>query len=441
MMDAAASPVRGAHAGESDDATQPVSSPGCPSATQDDNQSDDSDNDGKSMKNDSDDEESTQLGSDEESEGTTEVDMACGNITVTWKAADGQIQCTNGLYLDLYMDASTANTAIFKLYGYILLKANKGKSSKQAIYLFIYPESIRAITLETIHDAPSQLSMNLGSSYHSLSFSLTTQPRLVIPQDLILESRLKTAALLNSIRLLGTMVDFTVSFSSTSTPTSTLHNLRLVASIFSPTSSGSRPSTDNSRANLATLYAGRGGEIVHTNDATVNTAGQPPPLYTEATPSPGQISNKRKRVNSGVDDDRSPGVNNHILLLLKNICARLDIIDDRMGRLEDKVTEALDADRTSCRYGTEERTEIIEVVDNRIDDCITDLKVESHDILQELKEEVDDTLGRLDNEASDKMQQLENEIDENTTKLVKQYLKEKLSNASLRVDGTVFLDI
>lgn len=112
-----------------------------------------------------------------------------------------------------------------------------------------------------------------------------------------------------------------------------------------------------------------------------------------------------------------------------------------MGRLEDKVTEALDADRASCRYGTEERTEIIEVVDNRIDDCITDLRVESHDILQELKEEVDDTLERLDHEASDKMEQLENEIDENTTNLVKQYLKEKLSNASLRVDGTVFLDI
>lgn len=105
------------------------------------------------------------------------------------------------------------------------------------------------------------------------------------------------------------------------------------------------------------------------------------------------------------------------------------------------MTEALDVDRTTCRYGTEERTEIIEVVDNRIDDCITDLKVESHDILQELKDEVDDTLERLDNETSEKIELLENEIEENTTKLVKKYLKEKLSNASLRVDGTVFLDI
>lgn len=261
-----------------------------PYVAQDDNQSDDSDHDGKSMKNDSDHEESTQLGSDEEIEEATEVDIMCGNIAVTWKAADGQIQRTDGLYLDLFMDISTTNTAIFKLYGYILLKANKGKSSKQAIYLFIYPESIRAITLETIHDAPSQPSTNLGSSHHSLSFSLTTQPHLVVPQDLILESRQKTFALLDSIRALTTMVNFTVSFSNADTVASTLHSLRLVASVFSPTSSDSRPSTNARRANLNALYAGRGGEIVHTNDATANAAVRPPPLYSEPTPGPSQIS-------------------------------------------------------------------------------------------------------------------------------------------------------
>jgi gas vesicle protein len=390
------------------------------------------------VKNEHDDEESTESDSSQENEEASGIDMTCGDTVVSWKNADGQIRRTGGLYLDLFMDISTTNTAIFKLYGYILLKANKGKSNKQAVYLFIYPESIRSITLETIHDAPSQLSTNLGFSHQSLSFSLAAQPHLVVPQDLILESRMKTAALLDSIQALATTVDFTVSFGNTDTVASTLHNLRLVASVFSSTFSGSRPSTNARRANLNALYAGKGGEVVHTNDVTASAAVQPPPLYSEAMPGP---SNKRKRVNSDIDDDRSPGVNNQILLLLKNICARLDTIDDRMGRLEDKVTEAIDTDRTSCRYGTEERTEIIEVVDNRIDDCITDLKVESHDILQELKEEVDDTLERLDNEASDKMDQLENEIDENTTKLVKQYLKEKLSNASLRVDGTVFLDI
>ncbi|KAK1238869.1 hypothetical protein MKX08_005930 [Trichoderma sp. CBMAI-0020] len=440
MTDSAASPVRDAHASESDDATQPVSSPGCPYVAQDDNELDAFDHDESEVKNEHDDEESTESDSSQENEEASQIDVTCGQTVVSWKNADGRIECTDDLSFDLYMDVST-NTAIIKLYGYILLKGNRGKSGKQAIYLFIHPESIRSMTLETVHHAPSQPLTNLGFNYNSLRFLLTKEPRLVVPHDSILESRPKTAALLDSIQALATMMEFTVSFSNTNITASILHSLKFVASVFSPTSNSSRPSTNIRRANLSALYAGKGGEIIHTNNAPFNAAVQPPPLYTEATPSPSQISNKRKRANSGVDDDRFPGVNNQILHLLKNICARLDTIDDRMGRLEDKVTEALDADRTSCRYGTEERTEIIEEVDNRIDDCITDLKVESHDILQELKEEVDDALGRLENEAGDKMEQLENEIDENTTKLVKEYLKKKLSNASLRVDGTVFLDI
>jgi hypothetical protein len=257
--------------------------------TREDNEVDETDHDANTVKNVHDDEESTESDSSQENEEATEIDMTCGNVAVTWKAADGQIQRADGLYIDLFMDIST-NTAIFKLYGYILLKANKGKSNKQAIYLFVHPESIRIITLETAHDTASQPLTNLGSNNHSLYFSLMQKPRLVIPQNSVLESRSKTAVLLDSIQALATVVDFTVLFSKIDTMAPTLHNLRLIASIFSPTSGGGRPSTDNSRANLATLYAGRGGEIVRANDTTANAGAQPPPLYSEATPGASQIS-------------------------------------------------------------------------------------------------------------------------------------------------------
>lgn len=85
--------------------------------------------------------------------------------------------------------------------------------------------------------------------------------------------------------------------------------------------------------------------------------------------------------------------------------------------------------------------DILEEVDNRVDDCITDLKIESHDIIQDLKDEVDGTLERLDSEASERIERLENDVEENTTKLVEKCLRRKLLNASLRIDGTVFLDI
>lgn len=241
------------------------------------------------MKNEHDDEESTESDSSQENEEAAEVDVTCGNTVVAWKNADGQTESTDGLSFDLYMDIST-NTAIFKLYGYILLKGNRGKSGKQAIYLFVHPESIRAITLDTIPDTPSQPRINLGPNYHSLCFSLTKTPCLVVPQNIILESRPKTAALLDSIRALATVLNLTVSFSNTHTIASTLHSLRSVASVFSPTYTGDRPSTNARRANLNALYAGRGGEFFHTIDTTAGAAVQPPPLYNEAAPGPSQIS-------------------------------------------------------------------------------------------------------------------------------------------------------
>jgi hypothetical protein len=221
----------------------------------------------------------------------TEVDMTCRNNMVAWKDVEGQTQYIEGLYLDLYMDTST-NTAIFKLYGYILLKGNKGKSGKQAIYLFIHPEQIQTITLETVHGTPSTLSTNLGPNYHSLCFSLTTEPHLVVPKNLILESRPKTTALLDSIQALATVINFTVFLSKLDTVIPAQNNLELITSIFSSGYTGDRPSTNNRRANLTTLYAGKGGEIVHTNKAAANVEAWPPPSYSEPAPGHSQISSE-----------------------------------------------------------------------------------------------------------------------------------------------------
>lgn len=109
-----------------------------------------------------------------------------------------------------------------------------------------------------------------------------------------------------------------------------------------------------------------------------------------------------------------------------------------MVKLEDKVSEALDS--THSR-GEEERLELLEEVENRIDDCITDMRIETQDIIEDLKDEVDGTLERLDNEATERIERLENDVEENTTKLVEKCLRKKLTNASLRIDGSVFLDL
>ncbi|RFU78897.1 hypothetical protein TARUN_3336 [Trichoderma arundinaceum] len=268
-----------------------------------------------------------------------------------------------------------------------------------------------------------------------------TAPRLVAPKNLILESRPKTRALLDSMQALATVTSFTVHIKNPDTIASTTKDFELITSAFSASHTDNRPSTNNKRANLTTLYAGKGGEIINADTATANLEACPPPLYSEPVLSCSHVSNKRKRKGSDIDNDRHSTDQDHILLILKNICTRLDGIESRMGRLEDKVQEVLDAGRSPNRYGAEERMEMLEEIDNRIDDCITDLKIESHDIIQDLRDEIDGTLERLDNEASERIERLESDVEESTTKLVEKCLKKKLLNASLRIDGTVFLDI
>lgn len=381
--------------------------------------------------------------------------MTYRNNLLTWQNADGQMQRVDGLNLDFYLNTST-NTAIFKIYGYVLLKGSKFKSSKQAVYLFIHPETIQSITPQTEHVAPSSRLILSDPIRHSLCFSLTAQPHLVVPKNLILESRPKTKALLDSIQALATVTAFTVYFSDLDTVTSTQEILELVASTFSLSHNDNRPSTNTRRANLTTLYAGRGGEIVNAKNDVANAEADLPP-YSEPAPSRSHHSSeqavpyyprfpsspsftiaKRKRDLSDHDTECPSTTQDQILLILKNICTRLDSIEGRMVKLEDKVSEALDS--THSR-GEEERLELLEEVENRIDDCITDMRIESQDIIEDLKDEVDATLERLDNEASERIDRLENDIEENTTKVVEKCLKTKLTNASLRIDGSVFLDL
>ncbi|EHK21714.1 uncharacterized protein TRIVIDRAFT_201750 [Trichoderma virens Gv29-8] len=436
-----ASLSRDVNDGEEDDSTQPFSSPGRPYTTAQFDEKDElNNNDGNGINKSDDGEKSTEPVSSDQNGEAFEVDITYRNNMITWQDADGQMQHVEGLYLDLYVDTAT-NTAIFKLYGYVLLKGSKAKSSKQAIYLFIHPENVQTITLQTGHAAaPFSTLINFGPTHHSLCFSLTAPPHLVVPKNLVLESRPKTRALLDSIQALATMMAFTVHLNHPDMATSTQKDLALISSIFSLSHNDNRPSTNNRRANLTTLYAGRGGEIVYAKDGIANADTCLPP-YSETTPSRSHISNKRKRDMSDPDTERSSTTHDHILLILKDICVRLDGIENRIGKLEDKVLEALDSNRSQCRYGEEERQEILEEVDNRVDDCITDLRIESHDIIQDLKDEVDGTLERLDSETSERMERLESDVQENTTKLVEKCLRTKLLNASLRIDGSVFLDL
>lgn len=193
----------------------------------------------------------------------------------------------------MYVNTAT-NTAIFKLYSYIIRKGNKGRSNKQAVYLFIHPENVRFITCETSRNTRRPKSKApKAQTYYELHFSLTECPNIVVPKDGAFESKDRTRAQLSLLHELASASDFVVHLNSTGINASKLDDLRLIGCMFSPTFTEHRPTTEFRRANLATLYAGNGGEIVGVNRGVMQSIEIDPPPYAGPAPDSCMVSSKR----------------------------------------------------------------------------------------------------------------------------------------------------
>lgn len=212
---------------------------------------------------------------------------------VTWRAANGETKQIFDLSLDLYVNTAT-NTAIFKLHSYIIRKGNKGRSNKQAVYLFIHPENVRFITCETSRNTRRPKSKApKAQTYYELHFSLTECPNIVVHKDGAFESKDRTRAQLSLLHELASASDFVVHLNSTGINASKLDDLRLIGCMFSPTFTEHRPTTEFRRANLATLYAGNGGEIVGVNRGVMQSIEIDPPPYAGPAPDSCMVSSKR----------------------------------------------------------------------------------------------------------------------------------------------------
>ncbi|KAM0260897.1 hypothetical protein ACHAQJ_002516 [Trichoderma viride] len=270
------------------------------------------------------------------------VDASYRQSRVTWKSANGQAQQIFDVSLDLYVNTST-NTAIFKLYSYIIRKGNKGKSNKQAVYLFIHPEKIQAITCETSRTTRRSKSKSRKPSHYTLHFSLTERPHLVVPKSHALESRDKTKAQLDLIQDLAGMTDFVVHLNSSNTTISKPDDLKLLESIFSPTATEHRPCTDDKRANLATLYAGNGGEIVTVNRVVAAPVETDPPPYTGPAPDFVHVSNDfqhpdySEEEEDDDDDDDDCSFTTHVLFLLQDLQSHFNNIERYFDGMERRL--------------------------------------------------------------------------------------------------------
>lgn len=215
------------------------------------------------------------------------IDISYQKNRVTWNDASEQPCQMEDVSFDLYLNTST-NTAMFKLHAYVILKGGKGKSNKQAVYLYIYPETIQAIKYNVYHNPQLSTSKTFPPRRYSLCISMTQTPDLIRPKGRPLDSKGRTKTRLHLVEDLASVTEFIVHLDSSNAVFSKA-DFDLLEKTFSGDRPEGHPRTDLPRANPATLYAGNGGEIVEKKEIT-HTAESPPP-YAGSAPNP-QSSSK-----------------------------------------------------------------------------------------------------------------------------------------------------
>lgn len=169
-----------------------------------------------------------------------------------------------GLAFRVILDTSQ-RTGLIRLQASIQLKHHSSLDGSETIYLFIYPENIHAVTADELGD--------------TLSFSLKEPPDLVVPKGRPLESEPATNTLLQSMLALAKVTHLDVQLS---TAKLSRKGLKFILSLHNLFSVNHSFSTDKRRADLNTLYVGRGSEVVSL-DKDTKGLGASPPSYEDTS--------------------------------------------------------------------------------------------------------------------------------------------------------------
>ncbi|KAL7966518.1 hypothetical protein HDV63DRAFT_384998 [Trichoderma sp. SZMC 28014] len=313
----------------------------------------------------------------------------------------GRAQSVDGLSLDINIDTLTANKAMFKLSCSIFLKMKD--NNKLSIHLFILPPSIRSIELKT------------KGGYMSLHFYMDQNAILVVPGDDPLEPKARSKQLLNSIKALSLVKNFTIQLGNTDISESIKSSLDHAASIFSPNNQW-RPGTNEEMADIKSLYGGKGGEIFN---AAAATAG----ISKEASVPLPYPSNKRKRkreqfVSDEVIHDSRKDLETRLARMeacLAETQSRLAKTEARLAELETSLEESEEEGTDRGSYGEEE---VAAQVSELLDDFIY-----SHALENMVEDLVGKYMGHLNVDVDEMFAEKENRFDE-TIEEVKQDVME-----------------
>lgn len=211
------------------------------------------------------------------------------DITKTPARASWKNHCLSNLLFDLHWNQRSGK-AFFSLRTTILsVKGSGRRGAKTGIYLFIYPERIGQLRIDT---DPTQ--KPFGFETLELHFDLIRPPALVLPKTSC-EPKTKTAKdVMTAFRNLASHTSFIL---HAEIPRKKLSSIR--AQQLCEAATGSSLASLDAHASTARLYQGQGGrvvegeDIVHDADASENDEPLPPPQYCEtsvARPSAAHIS-------------------------------------------------------------------------------------------------------------------------------------------------------
>lgn len=198
---------------------------------------------------------------------------------VVWGSGDTLAEVT----FDIRRVDSTSD-AFFKLRTSVLCKASA--PAKTSFFLFIHPERIQSLQLDNFEaeqDAHlEEARKKLGSDIACLRYALHKPADLVGPKafDITPKNR-ASGAILDSLRCLARQDTFFVLF-----PRNVLSQTRLML-LCEAASRGVLKSIAR-QADLASLYRGKGGQIITQLDVPGDAGSGPsnPPSYDELGPSP-----------------------------------------------------------------------------------------------------------------------------------------------------------
>ncbi|KAK1252594.1 hypothetical protein MKX08_003781 [Trichoderma sp. CBMAI-0020] len=315
-----------------------------------------------------------------------QMETQIGISTVTWGAGN-QVQSEHGLELDIFLD-TPASMALFRLHGDLQLTHRHMVTSRQPVYLFIYPEDIECIQLEAA---------TATAPVDTLRFKLRRNPYLVAPRDSFLPPNSSDIALHRSIQALATATEINVQVDGSGTDSLSQTDLGKIAAAFEP---NHKILIDARRANLDALYAHESGEVLNL-DKPAKSLEVFYPSPDDADLAEDATTTTRVRIPSIPEDimTRFGTINNG----LNSLCKLLDGMNTRLERLEKMTAAALDAEYNPLLHGPEETAQMLDKVSRLVDQGIVEFKTECEQVaketLSELRSEFDNMSAQLRGEA------------------------------------------